>query len=161
MKVTVIEDAKVLIPNQEHKNFTDSTEVVKAGTILDGNESLIQGKRRGEDFVYKLFSFKDSDNKYKLIYIKKTKPMETTEVTLGADAAVSDTVVSIPGVKALLTKNVIIGTLLGAGAGFGFAKYRKEEKTKMILFTVVGAVVGFGVAKYMEKRKAISIKAAK
>jgi hypothetical protein len=163
MKVTVTEDTRVLIPNQEHKNFTDSREVVKKDTILDGDEKLIQGKRRGEDFVYRLFSFKDSaDNKYKLIYIKKTKPMETTEVTLGADSAVSDTIVKIPSAKALFTKNVVLGTLIGAGAGFGVAKYRKvEEKKKLIMYTIGGAVVGFAIAKYMEKRKAISVKAAK
>ncbi len=161
MKVTVTEDTRVLIPNEEHKNFTDSREVIKSGATLDGEEKLIKGKRRGEDFIYKLFSFKDStDNKYKLIYIKKTKPMETTEVTLGVDA--SETVVKIPSAKDLFTKKVVGITLIGAAAGFGIAKYRKvEDKKKLFMYTVGGAVVGFAIGKYMEKRKAISIKPAK
>ncbi len=163
MKVIVTEDTQVLIPNQEHKNFTDSTETVKTGTILEGNETLIKGKRRGDDFVYKLFSFKDNQNNYKLIYIKKTKPMETTEVTLGADAAVSDTIVKIPSAKAFFTTKAIIFGLVGAGAGFGLAKYKfkVEGKAKMALFILGGAALGLTAAKLYEKRKAISVKAAK
>ncbi len=163
MKVTVTEDAKILVPNKEHKNFTESNDLIKHGTVLEGEEALIKGKRRGEDFVYRLFSFHDNtDNTNKLIYIKKTKPMETTEVTLGADSAVSDTIVKIPSAKTLFTKKVIIGTLIGASAGFGFSKYKKvEDKKKMIMYVLGGAVAGFAIAKYMEKRKAISIKPAK
>ena len=37
MKCEVIEDAIVKLPNKEHKNFTDSKEVIAKGTIIDGN----------------------------------------------------------------------------------------------------------------------------
>lgn len=157
MKVEIIEDANVLIPNKEHENFTEGKEVLKRGTIINGEAKLIKGKRRGENFTYRLFL----TNNKQLIYLKKIKPMEVTEVTLGADSSQSPTVVKVPEEKKLFTKNVIIGTLIGAGAGFGISKYKKFDKKKMAIATVIGAVVGFGVAKYMEKRKLVTIKTSK
>ncbi len=157
MRVEIIEDANVLIPNKEHENFPESKEVIKRGDIVDGEAKLIKGKRRGENFTYRLFL----TNNKQLIYLKKIKPMEVTEVTLGADESQSPTVVKVPEGKKLFTKNVIIGTLIGAGAGFGISKYKKFDKKKMAIATVIGAVVGFGVAKYMEKRKLVTIKTSK
>lgn len=157
MKVEIIEDANVLIPNKEHENFTESKEVLKRGIVIDGEAKLIKGKRRGENFTYRLFL---TSNK-QLIYLKKIKPMEVTEVTLGADSSRTPTVVKVPEGKKLFSKNVIIGTLIGATAGFGFSKYKKYDKKKMAIVTVVGAVVGFGVAKYMEKRKLVTVKVSK
>lgn len=157
MKAEIIEDANVLIPNKEHENFTEGKEVLKRGTIINGEAKLIKGKRRGENFTYRLFL----TNNKQLIYLKKIKPMEVTEVTLGADSSQTPTVVKVPEGKKLFTKNVIIGTLIGAGVGFGFSKYKKFDKKKMAIATVVGAVVGFGVAKYMEKRKLVTIKTSK
>ena len=46
MKVEIIEDANVLIPNKEHENFTEGKEVLKRGTIINGEAKLIKGKRR-------------------------------------------------------------------------------------------------------------------
>jgi hypothetical protein len=66
-KVVVIEDAKILIPNKDHFNFTESSRVIKANTILQGDAKYIRGKRRGEDFLYRLFA--TSDNK--IIYLNK------------------------------------------------------------------------------------------
>mgnify|MGYP003654823572 CR=1 FL=1 len=163
MEVQVIENAQILIPNKEHENFTESSKVIKKGTILLGDEILIKGKRRGEGFTYKLF--KTNDNQ--LIYLKKIKPMQVTEVTLSAsgDAATSNvttpTVISVPSGKKLLTKNVIIGTILGAGVGYGFSKYKKLDKKTTMMYSVVGAIVGFGISKYVEKRKSIVVKPSK
>jgi hypothetical protein len=156
MKVEVIKDAEVLIPNKEHQNFTTSSEVIKSGTILEGEPKLIKGKRRGEDFTYKLFGTTNN----KLIYLNKTK-MNVTEVTLGADAQPSATVIAVPEGKKLFTKNVYISTLIGAGVGFGYSKYKKMDNKKTVMYAVVGAVVGFAVAKYMEKRKAVTVKPSK
>jgi hypothetical protein len=163
MEVQVIENAQILIPNKEHENFTESSKVIKKGTILLGDEILIKGKRRGEGFTYKLFK----TNNNQLIYLKKIKPMQVTEVTLSAsgDAATSNvttpTVISVPSGKKLLTKNVIIGTILGAGVGYGFSKYKKLDKKTTMMYSVVGAIVGFGISKYVEKRKSIVVKPSK
>jgi hypothetical protein len=163
MEVEVIQDAPILIPNKEHQNFTESSNVIKKGTTLLGDEILIKGKRRGEGFTYKLFK----TNNNQLIYLKKIKPMQVTEVTLSAsgDAATSNvttpTVISVPSGKKLLTKNVIIGTIIGAGVGYGFSKYKKLDKKTTMMYSVVGAIVGFGISKYVEKRKSIVVKPSK
>jgi hypothetical protein len=157
MKAEIIEDASILVPNKEHENFTESKDILRKGTVVNGEEKLIKGKRRGEAFTYRLFL---TDNQ-QLIYLKKIKPMEVTEVTLGADSSQTPTVVKVPDGKKLFTKNVIIGTLIGAAAGFGFSKYKKYDKKKMAIATVVGAAIGFGVAKVYEKRKMVTIKTSK
>ena len=156
MRVKIIEDAQVLIPNSQHKNFTESSQTIKKGSEIDGEQKLIKGKRRGEDFTYSLFMTDDN----KLIYFKKIKPMQTTEVTLGADATQTPTVVSIPETKKLITKQLAIYSLIGAGVGFGFSKYKKYSNKKAVIFAIGGAVIGFAIGKYVEKRKGVSVKAS-
>ena len=48
-KVTVLSDCKVLVPNKEHKNFTETKEVIKKGKVLNGRFVNIDGKRRGQE----------------------------------------------------------------------------------------------------------------
>jgi hypothetical protein len=158
MKAEVIENANVLTPNTEHKNFTETSEIIKKGTILVGEPKTIKGRRRGEDFNYRLFVIKENN---KIIYLKKIKPMQVTEVTLGADAQPSPTLVKVPEGKKLLSQSVIMYTVAGAGLGFGWSKYKKFDNKKTTTYSVIGAVVGFAIGKYMEKRKAITVKPSK
>ncbi len=157
MQIELIEDANVLIPNEEHKNFTRTEKIIAKGTILDGEPKSVNGQRRGEPFQYKLFLTNDKE----FIYLKKTKPMRTTEVTLGADATQTPTIVSVPTGKKLLTPIVIGGTLIGAGAGYYFAKKKNFDSKKRNMAIVGGAVLGFFGAKYFEKRKGIVVKPSK
>jgi len=157
MKVELIEDAEVLIPNLEHHNFTESDKIIKKGTQLDGDIKLVEGKRRGLKFTYKLFATKDKQ----LIYFKKIKPMEVTEVTLGADAQQSATVVNIPMHKRIFTKNAVIYGLIGAGIGFGFSKYKKYKGGKTAMVTSVVAVAGFLFGTYVDKHQSVKIAPSK
>jgi F0F1-type ATP synthase assembly protein I len=157
MQIEVIEDAYVLTPNKEHQNFTRTEKLIGKGTILDGEPKTIIGKRRGENFNYKLFLTKDKE----FIHLKKTNPMRTTEVTLGADASQTPTVVSVPTGKKLFTPMIIGGTLIGAGAGYYYAKKKNADTKKRNMYIVVGAVIGFFGAKYFEKRKGIVVKPSK
>lgn len=158
MTVELIADAPVLIPNKEHENFTKTDQTILIGTRVNGKPVKIKGKRRGEDFEYKLFL---TDNQ-QYIHLNKTKPMKTTEVTLGADSKQTATVVDIPATKKALTKNVIIATLVGAGAGYYYsAKMKKMDNKKVVMFAVGGALAGFLAGKWFEKRKAIIIKPSK
>lgn len=157
MEIELIEDANVLIPNKEHENFTRTEKLIAQGTILNGEPKTIRGKRRGEDFNYKLFLTEDKE----FIHLNKTKPMTTTEVTLGADATQTPTVVSIPSAKKIFTPMVIGGTLIGAGAGYYYAKKKNADTKKRNMYIVVGAVLGFFGAKYFEKRKGIVVKPSK
>jgi hypothetical protein len=157
MQIEVIEDAYILTPNKEHKNFTRTEKLIEKGTILDGEPKTILGQRRGEEFQYKMFLTNDKE----LIHLNKTKPMRTTEVTLGADATQSPTVVNVPAGKKLLTPMVIGGTLIGAGAGYYYANSKNFDSKKRNMFIVGGAVLGFFGAKYFEKTKGISVKPSK
>ena len=157
MKAIVVEDAHILIPNKDHKNFTTSNEVIEAETQVEGRPTIIKGMRRGEPFDYKFFI----TNKKQIIHLNKIKPMETTEVTLGADAKQTATVIDVPGTKKLLTKTVLMGAGIGAAVGFGYAKYKKLDNKKMAIYTLVGAAIGFFAGKYVEKRKGIVIKPSK
>lgn len=149
MQVELIEDAPVLIPNKEHKNFTHSNTILAKGTTLDGNKIEVKGKRKGEDFTYRLFA---TDNK-QLIYLNKTKPtMKATEVTLGADGA-TPTVVTMPKAGELFTTHTVIGMLIGAGAAYMYAKKSKSDKTKTMLYVGGGAVAGFFAGRFIERKK--------
>jgi hypothetical protein len=156
MIVTVIEDAKVLIPNKEHMNFTESSEIIPEGTELEGEVKLVKGKRRGEEFNYRLFKTKNNQ----LIYIKKIKPMNTTEVTLGADASTSATVVKVPA-KKFFSQTAIAGAAIGLATAYAYCKfYKKSDKLKPIV--VLGfAIAGFAAGKFVEHKKAISITKSK
>ncbi len=155
MDYEVIEDAPVLLPNANHLNFTTTKDVIKKGAIIGGKEQRITGKRRGEPFQYRLFI----TDKNQLIHLNKVKPMETTEVTLGADAQVSPTEVIIPS-KTNFSKHTIIGSLLGGGVGYWYAKKTKLDNNKMLVAVGAGVLIGFFAGRFAEK-KGILVKASK
>lgn len=157
MEIIVTDKAQVLIPNGTHKNFTATKEEVPQGTKLIGEYYVINGLRRGQPFKYRLFKIENSD---KYIFTNKTKPMEKTEVTLGADAQVSPTKVSVPN-NTKIVKEHMIGAIIGAGAGFGIAKYRKVEGNAKWIYLGVGAVAGYLVGRMIAKKKDVTIKASK
>lgn len=143
IQVQTIADAAVLVPNKEHENFTDTGRKISANTVLKGNPTIIKGKRRGEPFDYKLFV----TDKGEIIYINKTKQMNTTEVMLGADAAPSATIVKTPS-ESNFGMRPVLGTIIGAIAGYYIAK--KKFPTKIKMFTVIGGVAGFAAGKYVQ-----------
>lgn len=156
MKVVTCSDVPVLIPNEQHRNFTESDVVIPKGTTLTGEFKQIKGLRKGEPFTYRLFY----TNKEQIIYTKNIKPitMERTEVTLSAEGSAQPTsaIINIP--KNYFDKNAMYGAILGAAAGFGFAHYKKKSAKQKILFTCLGAVVGVVATKLIVKAKAITVK---
>jgi hypothetical protein len=134
MKVTVNNDAKFLIANPEHKNFTETEEKVESGSILEGNNRNVAGLRRGKPFTYRVFITNDN----KILYQNNTTPMKTTEVMLGADA----TTVNLRPAEAF-NRVRTYGIVIGAVAGFAYAKYRKHDMKKVAMFMAIGAVAGY------------------
>ena len=156
MKVQVIEDAKILIPNTEHKNFTDSGSIIEEGTYVSGQVKNIEGLRRGKPFVYRLFI----TDKNQLIHLKKIKQMGTTEVTLGADAAQTPTQINLkPAEHAKRMK--FYGSVVGAVGGFAYAKYKKHDMKKVAMYIGVGALIGYATAYVFDRQKAIKVTASK
>ena len=156
MKVIACSDIPVLIPNEQHKNFTESDVIIPKGTTLIGEFKAIKGLRKGEPFTYRLFY----TNKDQIIYTKNIKPvtMEKTEVTLSAEGSGQphSTIISIP--KNYFDKNAMYGAILGAAAGFGFAAYKHKTVKQKVLFTCLGAVAGVVAAKLAIKAKSIIVK---
>lgn len=155
MKVVACNDIPVLIPNNEHKNFTETDVIIPNGTTVSGEFKTIKGLRKGEPFTYRLFY----TNKNQIIYTKNIKPvtMEKTEVTLSAEGQEKPSaIISIP--KNYFDKNAMYGALLGAAAGFGFAHYKKKSVKQKLLFTCLGAVAGIVAVKVVVKAKAITVK---
>lgn len=150
MKYEIIEDAPILIPNKEHRNFTHSKDMFPKGTIVDGELILIKGLRKGEDFEYRILR----TNEGELIYINKTKPMKNVEVTLGADG--NTTVVKMPN-ETNMTIIIASATAVGALGGFMFARKKKYETKKQILAVAIGGVLGYIVGRVIEKNKSVLI----
>lgn len=155
MKVVTCSDVPVLIPNEQHKNFTASDVIIPKGTTLTGEFKAIKGLRKSEPFTYRLFY----TNKDQIIYTKNIKPvtMERTEVTLSAEGQEKPSaIINIP--KNYFDKNAMYGAILGAAAGFGFAHYKKKSVKQKLLFTCLGAVAGIVAVKVVVKAKAITVK---
>lgn len=160
IKAEVIQDTYVLVPNQAHKNFTTGTEVIKKGTVVEGIERKIEGLRRGEPFIYKLFLTDDDQ----LIYLKSIKPMNTTEVTMGADSAQSPTklnLVPAENAKTAKRKDEVYGLIIGGIIGFAYAKYKKHDLKKMAMYIAGGAALGYGAGLLIHDKKVATITPSK
>jgi hypothetical protein len=151
--ITVI-DAPILVPNKEHKNFTDSGKVISKNTEISGNPTIINGLRKGEPFAYKLFV----TDKNEFIYLKTIKPMNTTDVYLGADAGTTPTVVKTPS-DSNLGMRPVLGTIIGGFIGYYYAK--KKNASKIMMFTVIGGVAGFAAGKYLQGTSPVIFKKSK
>lgn len=154
MKVTVIEDAQVLIPNKQHQSFVHNSECIKKGTEIEGTPKKINGLRKGEPFTYKLFEI--GQNKF--IFLNKINAMENTvEVNLNADGQVSPTEVNLKPAENF-SRVKMTGLILGGIAGFAYSKYRKHDKTKYALCISVGAAAGYAIGVLVDINNDITIR---
>jgi len=158
MKATVIENTAILIPNKDHQNFTETKDSLKKGDVIDGTIKHIEGLRRGVPFTYKMF-FTD---KGQIIYLNKIKPMDErnpTEVTLGADAQVSPTKINfIPNER--FSKSKKTGLVVGAIAGYAYAKYKKHDTKKIAMYIGLGMLAGYAAA-YLYDNKNVGVTESK
>ncbi len=143
-EVMLKEDTKVLAPNRERKNFSETNEVILKGSLVKGCDKQIQGTRKGKPFVFKLFLTED----HKLIQLNKTQPkqnndnMEKTEVTLGADGGSPKTIINLTSGD-IFAKNKLIAAAVGAVVAFGYSKYKKHDNAKCLKRAALGALAGY------------------
>lgn len=156
MEVVVNQDSKFLTANGEHKNFTETNEYIGEGNILRGEPKNIQGLRRGEPFTYRVFVTTDK----KIIYLKNVTPMQTTEVTLGADSEVSSTVVNLVPAE-VFNKVKTTGLVIGAVAGLAYAKYKKHDAKKVAMFIFVGSLLGYATAYVVDRQRKATVTPSK
>lgn len=165
MIVDTIAPAPILLFNKEHRNFTESDTYIDANTPIEGEPKLIEGKRKGQPFTYRLFITNDKQ----IIFLNKTnyKDMNTTEVQLGADASKStpstapspikqETTINLPNNKVVGIKTITWG-LVGAGAGYTYCKYKKHDNKTTMYYAIGGALIG-GLAGYLLENNVITIK---
>ena len=156
MQVVTSKDAPILIPNKDHKNFTMNGVVIPSGVELEGEKKEVQGLRRGKPFTYRLFITKDNQ----IIYSNNIKPMATTEVTLGADSAQTPTMINFLPAESF-NKLRTGGLIVGAIAGFAWAKYKKHDMARIGTFTIVGALIGYAGAYLIDSSRSATVKASK
>lgn len=156
MEVTVTKDSKYLIPNATHQNFTESTEWVGEGVMLNGNFANIEGKRRGEPFTYKLFITEDK----KILYQNSVEPMKTIELTSGADSQRTPTFVNLTPAETF-NKVKTMGLVLGAVAGFAYCKYKKCDTKKTVMYIFGGAVIGYTAAYVVDRNRKATVVSSK
>ena len=156
MEVTVTKDSKYLIPNATHQNFTESTECVGEGVMLNGNFANIEGKRRGEPFTYKLFITEDK----KILYQNSVEPMKTIELTSGADSQLTPTLVNLTPAETF-NKVKTMGLVLGAVAGFAYCKYKKCDTKKTVMYIFGGAVIGYTAAYVVDRNRKATVASSK
>lgn len=145
MIATIKEDAPVLLPNKEYKNFTQSrNEVIKKDSIVEGEPRIIAGLKKGKPFQFKIFYTKDG----KIIDFNKIQAMEKTEVVLNAEGEEKSGLDALVNLKPgeMFNKTKLIGLCVGAAAGFLYCKHKGHSTKKCILYAIGGGVVGYGVA---------------
>jgi hypothetical protein len=149
MEAFLIEDAKILVPNKEHKNFTETSGEIPKGTTVNGEFKSIKGLRRGEPFSYRVFI----TNNGEIIYSNKLKQMEATEVTLGADSSQSPTRVNMLPAETFKTDRLIVA-LAGAIGGVYYARKKGKKPMK---FAVIGGLAGYAAVWAFDKTKSVTV----
>lgn len=149
MKVIVKENSPILIHNTEHKNFVATDKIIPAGTTLEGEQINIIGKRKGKDFIYRLFKDKDGI----LIYQKYIEPME---INLNANGEAETRIVTFPSVKNDTRTHAVISVVAGVLA-FAVAKKLGKTGKQSLVIGGVTAILGYGIATYITKNQKITI----
>jgi len=143
IEVVANKDTKVLVPNKEHKNFTSTEETIPEGTYLYGEEKRVQGLRRGQPFVYRLF-FTDENEIIYLDDVDKVEAMSNADSQVmprNVDLATGNTTISLNDKKLLFL-------LAGGTIGYFVGKKISSNNTRNI---VVGSLAGFLIGKMLDK----------
>jgi len=156
MIVILEQDAKVLVPNKEHKNFTETNEIIQKGSEVVGDYKSIKGLRRGEPFSYRVFITKDGQ----IIYSNKIKEMKSTEVLLGSDGSVTPTNINLIPAQTY-RKSRYIASAVGLAAGYFYAKKKGLKGNTSIKYAVIGGLLGFAAVWVLDKSKSVIITPSK
>lgn len=150
MKVIINNDAPILIPNDSHRNFVETGKVIPKETIVEGDAKKIEGLRRGEPFIYRLFIDKQGN----IIYEKYTTKMET-EINLSNATGEEARVITLPSAKQNLRIHAAATVISGVLAYAVAKKMGKPNKTAFIA-AAIAATAGYVVATQITKRREIT-----
>ena len=154
----VQKSAKVLVPNKQHENFTETKEIIPEGTHLTGSFKSIAGKRRGEPFTYRVFI----DTKGNIIYSNKVKKndMKATDVYLGADSSQSPTKVDLIPAETFKTSR-LVGLVAGGVGAYMYSKNKGYGKSKTMKFAILGSLLGYGAMYCYDKTRSATVTPSK
>ena len=143
-EVIVVEDTAILLPNNEHRNFTETDKMISKGTILKGDFKNIEGLRRGKPFTYRIFQDKDGI----ILYAKNLN--ENKQNMNG-----NDSTITLPSEKKLSTNYALYSVVAGV---LGFAIAKKMGKSGKTAFVIAGisAIGGYMIAKQVNKSQPIT-----
>ena len=135
MVATLSTDAKVLVPNKEHKNFTETNEIIPKGTEITGDYKSIKGLRRGKPFSFRVFITQNGQ----IIYSNNIENMKSTEVLLGADSSVTETNIKLsPSIK-----RATMGAFVGLAGGYIYANKKGLKGKSLYKYALIGGVLGY------------------
>lgn len=149
IQAIVIQNTNYLIPNKEHKNFTDSSEEARVGTIVMGDFKNINGLRKGKPFEYRLFISKNG----KILYANSVKAENVpSEILSSADNLQSTSLAEFNSTDNFdLIANLAV--LAGGIAGYYYGKKQNEAGKNLIKYIAVGAVGAYGIYWIIGKNK--------
>lgn len=142
-EVIVLEKAPILIPNNEHRNFTETDKVIPVGTTLKGDFQDIEGLRRGKPFIYRLFIDKDGI----IIY---TKYVEERKNNMNGN----DTTITLPSTKNYATTHAVVSVISGV-LGYSIAKKMGKPGKTAFIVAGVSALAGYYIANQITKNQSI------
>lgn len=156
MIVSTIDNAVVLVPNKEHKNFTESSDVIPISTTLTGTFKVISGLRRGKPFDYRIFE----TNTGKIIYADAVSPQpqefinqKASEAQTNKPQIATETKASTSETSNEIDSQAIIMIIVGAAAGYYIAtRKQKELNAQSYLYIFGGAIIGFYANKLIKPK---------
>jgi hypothetical protein len=151
IQAIIIQDTNFLIPNKEHKNFTDSSESAKVGSIVTGEFRNVNGLRKGKPFEYRLFFA----NNGKILYANCVKTESvSSEIISNADNLQATTMKPT-------NQSKLFVLLVGGIAGYLYGKQKKVDANTLITYIAVGSVGAYGIHYLITKNKSTTNKPSK
>ena len=157
IQAIIIQNTNYLIPNKEHKNFTDSTEKARVGGVITGEFRNVNGLRKGKPFEYRLFFTRDG----KILYANHVKANNVaSEILSGADNSLTPTKIDlIPAENFKFTAHII--AFAGGVIGYMYGKKQNATGVNLLKYTAVGAVGAYSIYWLIDKNKSTIIKSSK
>ena len=145
----VIQNTNYLIPNKDHKNFTDSSYEARVGAILMGKFQNINGLRKGKPFEYRLFI----TNNGRILYANCVKAENVPSEILSNADNIQSTSLSEYNSADSFDYMANVAVFIGGIAGYFYGKKQNETGKNLIKYIAVGAVGAYAIYWLVEKNK--------
>lgn len=157
IQAIISKDTNYLIPNKEHKNFTDSNEQVNEGSEVFGDFKIVSGLRKGKPFEYRLFFTKNG----KILYANCVRAENVpSQIISNADNLAAPTKIDLKPSESINYTPYIIA-YAGGLLGYLYGQKQKATGANLLKFTAVGAVGAYGIYRLVNSNKSTNTKPSK